>query len=217
MQNNVKKAFVTITIVSFALLLIALPNSILAYAPSHGHRMKLSENIGSFTFEVVYESGDYFAVRVVEVFNAPEVKIGDIYHIGKPQMPESLRMGEILGQDEHGYYMVSIEPEEIIAATRYPISGTVYPGHVNAHGYHNLYTTTKVDIEVTWTPTSQVILLGLIYWATNTFYCTSGYNGYAFVSMYPPYTGWYSIGIGNPSSNQYPIDYQGAYTIWPEE
>jgi hypothetical protein len=178
--------------------------------------MKLSENIRSFTFKIVYESGDYFVVRVVEASNAPEVKIGDTYHIGKPQMPESLRIGEILGQDEHGHYMASVEPEEI-TATRYPISGTVNPGYVKVHGYHYLYTTTKVDIEVIWTPSSQVIMLGLIYWATNTFYYTFGYNGYAFVSMYPPYSGWYSIGIGNPSSNQYPINYQGAYTIWPEE
>jgi hypothetical protein len=213
----VKKAFVTITIIGFALLLIALPNSILAYAPSHSQRTKLSENIRSFTFEVVYESGDYFVVRVVEASNAPETKIGDVYYIGKPQMPESLRIGESLGRDERGYYMASIEPEEIIAATRYPISGTVNPGQVKAHGYHNLYTTTKVDIEVTWTPSNQVIMLGLIHWATYTFYYAFGYSGYAFLSTYPPYTGWYSIGIGNPSSNPYPIDYQGAYTIWPEE
>jgi len=178
--------------------------------------MELSENIRSFTFEVVQESGDYLVVRVVEASNAPEVKIGDIYHIGKPQVPESLRIGEILGQDEHGYYMASIVPEEI-TATRYPISGTVYPGYVKFHGYHNLYTTTKVDIEVTWAPTSQVIMLGLVYWATNTFYYTFGYNGYAFVSMYPSYDGWCSIGIGNLSLNQYPMDYQGAYTTLPEE
>jgi len=75
------------TIIAILPLVITLPNSIFAYVPSHSQSAKLSENISSFTFEIIAESGDYFIVRVVEIHNAPEIKVGDIYYIGKPQMP----------------------------------------------------------------------------------------------------------------------------------
>lgn len=218
LKDNTKKTSIIVTV--SLVLTIILPSAIFVHLPSYSQTSKstkLSENTSSFTFEIVAELDDYFIVRVIEVQNAPEIKVGDIYYIGKPQMPESVRFGETLGWDERGFFIASIEPEEILVGRTYYISGTVYPGYVNPHGYHYLYTTTKVDIEVSWTPTNQVIALGLIYWATSTFYYVYGYDGYEFVSMYPPYNGYYSIGIGNPSWNQYPINYQGSYTIWPPE
>jgi hypothetical protein len=94
LQNDTKKAFIT-TIIAIVLSVIAFSNAIFAYVPSHSQSAKLPESIGSFTFEIIGESGDYYIVRVVEVHNAPEVNVGDIYHIGKPQIPESIRSGEI--------------------------------------------------------------------------------------------------------------------------
>ena len=82
-------------IIAVALLVIALPNSLFDYVPPHSQNVKAVEDMSSFTFEIIGESGDYFVVRVVEVHNDPGVKVGDIWHISKPQIPESVKSGEI--------------------------------------------------------------------------------------------------------------------------
>jgi hypothetical protein len=82
-------------IIGMALLAIALPNSLFDYVPSHGGNVKTLEDLSSFTFEIIGESGDYYIVRVVEVHNLPNVRIGDIWHVSKPQIPESVESGEI--------------------------------------------------------------------------------------------------------------------------
>jgi hypothetical protein len=56
-----------------------------------------------------------------------------------------------------------------------------------------------------------------VYWAYGHFYYYRCYDGYAEVHIYPPYEGWYSIGIGNPAENSEAINYDGYYVLNPAE
>ncbi|KPV63311.1 MAG: hypothetical protein AOA65_1319 [Candidatus Bathyarchaeota archaeon BA1] len=217
--------FITLAILAFALS-GAMPISSLLHGQAweKAKTRAWPEGYKGFEFEVIADTYHYTAIRVVEVHGVSEIKAGDIYYLHKLFLPDpasgkpflTLQLGEYLGWDERGFHVYSVKPpEKPKTQQRYPISGTVYPGHVNEHGYHYLYLTQLVEIECYWTPSDQAIMLGLIHRALYHFYYVLCYDGYALVGMYPPYEGCYSIGVGNPSWNQYPIDYNGWYTIYP--
>lgn len=181
------------------------------------------EGYTGFEFEAVGNmTGDatYVRVKVTKVHGLAGVKVGDIYYFSNIQ---PLREGEPIGTARLGRivgeyiingrkYIVALG-EDAQEYGEYSISGKVYPGYVNNYRYPYLSTTQRVDIEFGWTPTSQSILLGLTYWRMpmkeGFFYGNEYYDGYAEVSIYPPYNGQYSIGVGGSSWNQDPIDYHG--------
>ncbi|MBW1932314.1 MAG: hypothetical protein JRI56_04690 [Deltaproteobacteria bacterium] len=204
-------------VVVFGVLMI-LAFAISSTTPSSVASGMWPDGYRGFEFEVVSDSNDRVTLRVTVVHDAPGVDVGDIYQIPKPDISKvKLRFSRFLGWDERGFYVAEFAPEVIKKQQTYYMEGTVDSGYLDRHGYYYLFITQLVEIECYWSPGDQTIWLGLYYWAYNHFYYASAYGGHDTVYMYPPYNGYYSIGVANPPSNQYTIDYHGWYTIYPAD
>lgn len=103
----------------------------------------------------------------------------------------------------------------------FPISRTVYLGEISSGRIHQLATPRqrvdikRVDITCSWTPATQPIWLGLLYLRSGAFYSYERYDGYAEVSIYPPSSDYYTIGVFNPPWNKDPINCNGQYVLNP--
>lgn len=195
-----------------------------------GEGGKWPEGYTGFEFTVVGLRGDYLIIKVMKIHGMPEMNAGDILYMSiprkilecmvmkKPPINQPLKMVKELGYIAiKGMNLKVIEVKPVQETGTYPIYGTVEPGYLNFHGYHYLYTTQRINISCRWEPTYQPIDVGIVYWAYGHFYCYRCYDGSAEVYIYPPYEGWYSIGIGNLAENLERMSYDGYYILNPVE
>ncbi len=197
-------------------------------AALNGQTGQWPSNLIGFEFQIIDERNpNYYVIVVTRVHNLPSIHVGDKLILLKPKklvecelkhiLPvNKLIMVRILGfieMDGQRIAVIEVKPEQ--ETSTFSISGTVYPGYINAHGYHYLYESQRVSIVCNWSSSSQPMYLGLIYWDYRHFYAYLCYDGYAEISMQAPYEGFYSMGVGNPLSNSEPIGYNGYYTLHP--
>ncbi|MCC6018449.1 MAG: hypothetical protein LM601_05435 [Candidatus Verstraetearchaeota archaeon] len=188
------------------------------------------EGYTGFEFTVVGLKGNYLIVKVTKIHGMSGINVGDILYMSipqkilecmamkKPPINQPLKVVKDLGYIViKGMKLRVCEVKPLQETGTYPIYGTIEPGQLNFHGYHYLYTTQRVDISCKWNPAYQPIDIGIVYWAYRHFYYYRCYGGCAEVHIYPPYEGWYSIGIGNPMENSEAINYDGYYILNPAE
>ncbi|MEM3627215.1 MAG: hypothetical protein QXZ25_04245 [Candidatus Bathyarchaeia archaeon] len=105
----------------------------------------------------------------------------------------------------------AIEPTQ--RPYKYPISGTVRPGRYRYHGPYGA--AISIEIDVSWTPTDQACLVGIIDTQTGEGPAELLYGGSSHVGWSTnPNTSYYVIVASPQPPNTKTITYDGQVTVW---
>jgi len=109
-------------------------------------------------------------------------------------------------------FLLEYEAEPTQRPTRIRICGTISPGYYDSYGPFQACIT--IEVEVTWTPEDQDILVGCIDAETGEGPGCIGSGGYFYVYFSTDMYKTYYIIIGNPPWNTETITYDGYITLW---
>jgi hypothetical protein len=109
-------------------------------------------------------------------------------------------------------FLLEYDAEPTQRPTRTHICGTISPGYYDDYGPFQACIT--IQVEVTWTPENQDILVGCVEAETGEGPGYIGSGGYFRVYFSTDIFKNYYIIIGNPPWNTQTITYDGCITLW---